>query len=266
MFGIKSGNIKLEGMDLDYVVFGKGKTPIVILPGLSDGLKTVKGQGLILAIYYIKYWTNFRVYVFSRKNQLEEGYTTREMAKDQKIAMDALGIKEASVVGISQGGMIAQYLAIDYPDQVCKLILGVTTSRQTDTIQEVVRSWIAMAVKGDYKNLIWDTMKKTYTEKTLRKYKPFYPIITRLGKPKSFTRFIIQANACLTHNAINELGKITCPTLVIGGKEDKVTGKGTSEEMVVVIPNSKLIVYDSLGHGAYEENKEFDEEVRKFLL
>ena len=48
------------------------------------------------------------------------------MADDQAAAMQILGIDKASVLGVSQGGMIAQYLAIDHPGMVEKLILAVT--------------------------------------------------------------------------------------------------------------------------------------------
>ncbi len=60
----------------------------------------------------------------------------REMAKDHAEAMTALGISKADVLGISQGGMIAQYLAIDYPDLVNKLILAVTSANQTSHLHK----------------------------------------------------------------------------------------------------------------------------------
>ncbi|MGN0250788.1 MAG: alpha/beta fold hydrolase [Oliverpabstia sp.] len=69
------------------------------------------------------YANDYKVFIFSRKNDLEEGYSTRDMARDQAEAMKMLGIKSANILGISQGGMIAQYLAIDYPDLVVLAVL-----------------------------------------------------------------------------------------------------------------------------------------------
>ena len=123
-----------------------------------------------------------------------------------------------------------------------------------------------MARSRDYKNLIIDTMEKSFTEKYLKKYRIFYPILTRIGKPKEFGRFIIQAHACLTHNAYAELNQIKCPTLVIGGDSDRVVGKNTSEEMADRITVSKLVIYEGLGHGAYDETKDFYRQVKHFLL
>ncbi|MBE7383043.1 MAG: alpha/beta hydrolase [Leptolyngbya sp. SIO1E4] len=264
-YNAENRKINIEGTDMDYVVFGSGQKPFVILPGLSDGLKTVKGEATKLAIYYQKFAKDFRIYMFSRKNQIEKGYGTKDMARDQKIALETLGIQHADVMGVSQGGMIAQHLAIDYPDFVKKLVIGVSVSRQNQTIQNVVKSWMKMAELNDYKTLVIDTMEKTFTEERLKIYRFLYPIISRLNRPKSFDRFLIQADACLHHNSYNELDKIQCPTLVIGGDSDHVVGKNTSEEMAAKIKDSKLIVYEGLGHGAYEETKDFNQQVKAFL-
>lgn len=108
---------------------------------------------------YRSYMKKYTVYVFSRRNRLPEGFSTRDMAADQAEAMKLLGISRADVMGVSQGGMIAQYLATDYPDMVNKLVLAVTLARQNETIREAVGAWIDM---------------------------PKYPILTREGKPESF--------------------------------------------------------------------------------
>ncbi|MCG8512670.1 MAG: alpha/beta hydrolase [Halanaerobiales bacterium] len=269
MFNKPEGKkVKIGNTDMDYVVFGQGQKPLIILPGLGDGLKTVKGQlqAWLLANYYKQFGKEFKIYIFSRKNQLIEGYSIREMARDQRAVIEKLGIKNADVMGISQGGMIAQFLAIDYPELVKKLIIGVSVSRQNETIQRVVKSWIHLAESNDYKALTIDTMEKTFSEKHLKKYRVFYPIISRIGKPKSFSRFLIQAKACLNHNAYEELEQIKCPTLIIGGDSDKVVGKNSSEEMAKQIENSKLVVYKGIGHGAYEETKDFNRQVIIFLL
>lgn len=186
--------------------------------------------------------------------------------KTKKKAMESLGIKKDSILGISQGGMIAQYLAIDNPQIVDKLIIGVSVSKPNDNMQKVIKDWIILAKKSDYKNLVIDTIEKTFTEHKVKKYRTLYPIITRVGKPKDFNRFIIQANSCLNHNAYDELDKIKSPTLVIGGKRDNIVGENASEDMAERINGSKLILYKGLGHGAYEEAKDFNQQVLNFLI
>ena len=97
---------------MDYVSFGNGNKNLIMLPGLGDGLSTVKGLAFVFSMMYRIYAKEFTVYVFSRKNHLQEGYSTREMAKDHAEAMTALGISKADVLGISQGGMIIRIWSI----------------------------------------------------------------------------------------------------------------------------------------------------------
>lgn len=266
-YSAKGGNIKIANSDMDYVSFGRGEKALVIIPGLSEGLKTVKGTALPMAMMYKIFAKDYKVYVFSRINQLIEGYSTRDMARDLKEAMEKLEISSAYIMGVSLGGMISQYLAIDYPEIVEKLVLATSISRQNETIQNVIKSWIEMAKSNDYKSLLIDSTEKTYTAKYLHKkgYRLLYPIITRIGRPKDLSRFIIQANACINHDAYNELEQIKCPTLVIGGDSDKIVGKNSSEEMAEKIKGSKLVIYKGLGHGLYAEAKDFNHQVLRFF-
>lgn len=266
LLNAKNGTITIGDTEMDYIAFGKGNDILIMLPGLGDGLSTVKGTALLFAMAYRAYAMNYKVYVFSRKSQLKEGYSTRDMAKDQAEAMKMLGISKADIMGVSQGGMIAQYLAIDYPNLVNKLVLAVTLSKQNETIQKVVNSWIEMAKHGDYKRLIIDTTEKSYSERYLKKHRFLYPILSRVGNTKDFSRFFILANACLTHNTYNELEKINCPTFIIGGDDDKVVGKDASTEMAEKISGSRLLIYKGLGHAAYGEGKDFNQQVIDFLL
>ncbi len=82
---------------------------------------------------------------------------------------------------------------------------------------------------------------------------------------KDYKRFIIQANSCLTHNAYNDLDKIECPTLIIGGKKDSIVGVNSAKEIADRISNSELYVYEDYGHAVHEEAKDFNEKVLKYL-
>lgn len=261
----KSGSVGIDDTDMDYISFGKGNDILIILPGLGDGLTTVKGMAIPMAMIYRLYAKDYKVYVFSRKNHLNEGYSTRDMAKDQATAMKILGITKAKVLGVSQGGMIAQYLAIDYPDLVDKLVLTVTLSKQNSGVQAVITNMIKSAEQGNHKGLMIDTAEKSYSENYLKKYRLLYPLLGRIGKPKSYNRFLIQATSCVQHNTYEKLGNIVCPTLVIGGDDDKIVGVAASIELADKIKDSELFIYKGLGHAVYEEAKDFNKRVISFL-
>ena len=178
--------------------------------------------------------------------------------------MDYLGIKSADIFGVSQGGMIAQYLAIDRPDLVNKMVLAVTLSKNNETVKSVVGNWIKMTEENDYKNLVKDMAEKMYSDSYMRRYKLFMPLLTILQKPKDVQRFITLTKACFTCNAYDELDKIQCPVFVIGGMRDKVVSGEASVEIADKL-GCKSFMYEDLGHAAYEEAKDFNQRVYDFL-
>ena len=173
-------------------------------------------------------------------------------------------MKNADVFGVSQGGMIAQYLAIERPDLVRKLVLAVTLSRNNATVEKVLQDWITMTEQGDFKALVLDMAEKMYSDAYVKRYRLFMPLLTLVQKPKDVKRFLILAKACLTCNAYDELEKIQCPVLVIGGKQDKVVSGEASEEIAEKL-GCEIYMYEELGHAAYEEAADFNRRVFDFL-
>ena len=261
LYHSKNGHIKVT----DYIRFGTGKRDLVILPGLGDGLQTVKGTALPMAWMYRMFAKDFTVYMFSRKSDLPKGYTTRDMAQDLKETMDALNIQKADILGVSMGGMIAQWLAIDHPEKVDRLILTVTSSQPNPILTASIEEWMDQARQNDHRALMDSNMRKIYSETYCRKNGWMIPILGVVTKPKSYDRFLIQAEACLNHDAFSHLSAIQAPTLVIGGEQDKALGPDASREIANQIPAARLKMYPQWGHGLYEEAKDFNQLVYDFL-
>ena len=261
----KNGLIKIDDSDVYYLTFGKGKKNLIIIPGVGDGFKTVKGMALIFSFLYRKYIKDYQVYVFSRRNHLKEGFTINDMAKDLINHMEKLGITKADIVGVSQGGMIAQSVALLDPNKVNKLVLVVTVPRPNEILTSSITKWIKMAEEKNYQGIMLDSLEKSYTEKYANKQKKYYKFLTFVGKNASFERFIIEAKACLNFNVYNELSNIKCPTLIVGAGKDKVLGIEGSNELHKKIKNSELYVYDKYSHGVYEEAKDFNDRIISFL-
>lgn len=264
IFNARNGRLDLDAFRMDYIRFGAGERTLVLLPGVGDGLKTVRGMAIPFAVLYRSLAEDFTVYVFSRRADLPEHMTTREMAADLDAAMEALSLSHAAVVGVSQGGMIAQWLAIDHPERVDRLVLTVTLSRPNDTVRDVIARWTAMARRGDYRGIMIDTAERSYSEKRLKAARVEYGLLGNIGKPKHFDRFLTQAESCVTHDAYDELSLIRCPTLVIGGADDRIVTGQASVEIAERIAGSALTMYPGLGHGLYEEAPDFLQRVADF--
>lgn len=265
LYNAKNGTIQIGNAEMDYIRFGTGGKVLVMLPGLGDGLRSVKGTALPMALMYRAFAKGFTVYAFSRKSALPQGYTAREMAADQAQAMELLGILKADVLGVSMGGMIAQYLAIDYPEKVGKLILTVTSARPNPILRSSIGEWVSCAKQGDHTAFMDSNVRQIYSEDYYRRNKWLVPIMGKLTKPKSYDRFFIQADACLKHNAYEYLHQIQAPTLVIGGEKDNALGGDASREIAAQIPGAELRMYEQWGHGLYEEAKDFNQTVLNFL-
>lgn len=250
---------------MDYVTFGKGKQPLVIIPGLGDGVQTVKGMAQMLALTYREFAKVYKVYVFSRINELRENYTTRNMAADVAQAMDLLKLKSSAVMGISQGGMIAQWLAVDFPKKVERLILTVTTAKLNSFGRERITHWLELNQTDSYKELMLDIASHSYTTKSFRKIKYLYRIMGIFGRIKDKQRIDIQSVSCLKHDSLDFLEKINCPTLIIGAEKDDVLGVDGSFGLHHHIRGSQLIILPGCGHALYEQNKDFQKRVLVFL-
>ena len=250
---------------MDYVTFGKGNQPLVIIPGLGDGLQTVKGMAMPFSITYRKLSERYKIYVFSRINELRQGYTTRDMAADVAEAMETLNLDAAYVMGISQGGMIAQWLAVDFPERVQRLILAVTTAKPSQLARERIEHWQKLSQSGTFRDLMLDIAKHSYTEKSYQKWRFLSNIMGRLGRIKDEKRIAIQSQSCLTHDSLEVLKEIQCPTLVLGALEDDVIGVDGSKELAKAISGCQLLILKHSGHALYEENKAFQEAVCEFL-
>lgn len=260
----KNGVLEVDDTSINYLSFGKGSRNLILIPGLGDGFKTVKGLAIPFSLMYKKFTKDFTIYSFSRKNKLSDGYTTLDMANDVIKCMNKLGIEKASILGVSQGGMISQHIAINFQERVEKLVLVVTVPKSNNMIDENIDIWLNLALKKDFKEIMLDTAKKSYTGKYLKKNIRVLKYFSFLMKPRKFDRFIIQANACKTHDS-KEIEKIKCPTLIIGGRKDEILGVDGSIELNKKIEGSILKIYDEYSHGLYEQAKDFNDKVLEFL-
>ena len=262
---IRNGSLTIDGARMDYIRFGSGSRVLIMLPGLGDGLRTVAGTALPMALLYRKFAKQYTVYAFSRREPLAEGCTTRDMAADQAKAMEALGIDRADILGVSMGGMIAQWLAIDHPERVGKLILTVTCPEPNPILTESVQEWVDLAKRGDHAGFMDSNLRRIYSERYYRRNRWLTPLVGALTKPKSCERFFRQADACLTHDALAELPSIKAQTLVIGGEKDLALGSEASRILAQQIPGAELRMYSDWGHGLYEEAGDFNDVVLAFL-
>lgn len=245
------------------ITFGSGKKPLVMIQGLNTN--GIGGSAFPLAYMYRAFGKHYRVYLFDRRENITGPITVEELAADTVEIMDHLAITDADILGVSQGGMIAQYLAIKRPDLVRRLALAVTLGEPNPTVTEAINCWVSLAEQGKIRLLAEDMAQRMYSEGYIRRYRPFMPLLAVLQKPRNTERFVTLARSCLTCSTYSSLSSIRCPVLVIGGGQDKVVGSKAADELAEALGCPKHI-YPSLGHALYEEAADFNGKVLDFFL
>ena len=248
---------------MDYIVFGSGEKAFVILPGLS--IHSVMGSAEAIAAAYQDFSEEYTVYVFDRAQDISEGYTVRDMAADTAAAMKSLNIEAADVFGASQGGMIALYLAIDYPELVHKMILGSTLAQPNDTFNRVVDEWIRLAEAKDELGLLESFADNVYSQATLEAYREVLISSNRGISDEEYRRFVILAQACRTFDCHDELSAVECPVLVLGSEGDGVVTAEGSRQIAEALGCSIYMYDDSYGHGVYDEAPDYRQRCLDFL-
>lgn len=270
-----------NGIEMAYFSFGEGERRMVILPGID--VKSVLLAARAVEAAYRCFKDDYTVYVFDRRKNLPERYSVREMAEDTAAVMRELGISDADVFGASQGGMMAMYLAAQFPELVHSMVLGSTTAFCNDVIGQTVERWIALAQKRDVTALTADFVDRLYGSETVRKYRDFLMHSNDSVGAEELDRFIVLARTIEEFDARPILKNIHCPTLVIGAENDLAAGAQASREIAEMIGESRssaasgdssrgkgslceLYLYgEGYGHCVFDEAPDYKERMLTFF-
>jgi 3-oxoadipate enol-lactonase len=177
------------------------------------------------------------------------GFRIRDLADDAVRVLDAAGIAQACVFGISMGGMIAQELALHYPARVRALVLGATFGSQLRSHKPplgVARDLLLVTLFSRRPGrmarlLVSDDFMSRHQDR-------FVAWMGRLGRPqRSAARRQILAIA--RHEAEDRLPKLRVPTLVISGDRDRLVPVENSRRLARMIPRARLVEFPGVGHA-----------------
>jgi 3-oxoadipate enol-lactonase len=177
------------------------------------------------------------------------------MADDIACVLDACGITQAHIVGISMGGMIAQEFALRHPTRTRKLVLIATTPGLPHGKLPPLRT-LGQLLRLP---LIRDPRRAGLAIKRL-----LVPDGGRIARPQLFGQwqeevrqnpveplaFAAQFIACALHSTGRRLHRITCETVVVTGEADCLIPADNSRRIAARIPGAKLEILPGVGHGA----------------
>lgn len=251
---MESGYVETNGQKLYYEIHGEGE-PLFLIMGLGGD-----ATGWMFQIpEFSKY---FKVIAFDnrdvgRSSQAKAPYSIGDMAEDTAGLMDALGIKQAHIVGGSMGGAIAQELVLQHPDKVRKLILACTMGQFARFRIHMLEPAVFIK-EHDPSNKVFLTemLFQCMTHNFLKNSEAVDKMLNLMLNPpfpQSTEAFIRQANAIRTFDALDRLDAVKALTLVLVGDQDILTPPWAARELAGAIPGAKLQILEGGGHGFFWE-------------
>ncbi len=258
---------EVNGININYESHGDPSRPcVVLIGGLGSQITSWATQVPL-------YSKQYRVIVFDNRGAGKsekplDPYTTRDMAADTIALLDHLGVEMAFFVGKSMGGMIAQWIGIDYPDRVLKLVMGCSSASRDQVGNEILRVGREIAEKSGMKTVwlmaLFLGYTRKYIENNIESIKTAMSYLEE--SDEALSGYKGQSNACEQHDTRTHLHTINAPTLVMLGATDMIASPDRSRELAELIPDSKLLIFEDVGHGFWRERQpEVDRAVLEFI-
>ena len=194
-------------------------------------------------------------------------HSIADMASDIHILMNCLGISKYDVVGISMGGTIALQMAIDYPENINKLILVNTFARLR--ILRISNLFYLATRMAQLYLVGLDPQARLVSKQLfpLEEQEMYRTILYQQIMQSNLRGYRNSVQALARFNVTKDLGKLNLPTLVISGSDDNTVPLRVQEQMTDHIPGSKHIIINSAGHAVTVEKPEkFNKTLINFLL
>lgn len=260
---LRFGEVQLStGVRLHYAVQGDSTgEPVILLHGYSDSWFS---WSRVLPLFP----SSWRVYALDQRghgesDRPESGYLMRDLGADVVAFMDAKGIRRATVVGHSLGGLVAQQAAALAPGRIERLVI-VASGADIEGINGAAE--FEQLVMG-FEDPVSTEFIREFQSSTIHVPVPpeFYErVVAESGKlPARVWRALMRGMA---DDPPADLSTARFPTLLVWGDKDAVFPRATQDVLQARIPGARLIVFPETGHAVHwERADEFAAEVRDFM-
>lgn len=256
-----------QGADIYYELRGTCGPPLVLLRGFASSIHTWNGVDFDLG-------KDHRTIVLDNRGVGRSAaptgrYRVHQLARDVVAVMIDAGFNGAHVLGTSLGGMIAQELAIHYPDRVRSLVLAATAPGSKGGAPITTTGIITLAAATVLPGRLRAQLTARVTLSPASRSRPEFssaPVEPSRRRGGSINGLVGQAYAIFQHNAAERLGRVTAPTLIIHGDSDALIDPRHAKCLAELIPHSCLESWVGVGHDlATEDPSRLAESVRQHI-
>lgn len=252
------------GLSLSYAEQGERSEPaLVLLPGPTDSWRSY--EAVLEAIP-----RSVRTIAVSQRGHGDSdkprtGYRVQDFAGDVVPLLDAMDVERAVLAGHSGSCLVARRVAIDRPERVAGLVLE--ASPTTLRGHPELAAFVASVVSGLQDPIDADFARAFVVDTSSGEIGP--DIVDRLaGELLKVPARVWQEcfAALLDYDDLDELGRITAPTMLIWGDGDGLVGRDMQERLAELIPDADLLVYSGIGHTPrWEDGPRFASDVAAFI-
>jgi len=256
--------VKIDSIEIQYEISGYGP-PVVFLNGLTMDL-----NGWLLQVDAFS--KEYRMVRYDCRGQGDSDkpdseYTQELHAEDLSGLLEKLEIPRAHLVGLSNGGMIAQHFALRYPEKTGALVLVSACSHADPLLKLIITSWINSAEAGG-SGLRYDVaLPYLFSEEFMSKNLDRILAMKEMNLARNPVKAVVNlSKASMRHDLKDRVSEITAPTLIIAGEEDILIPLRYSRMLREKIRNSTLVTLKNCGHvPPIEKPDEFNRIVMNFL-
>ena len=211
---------RVNGIELNYKLEGDGEETIVLVNGLADDLESwvLQVGDFLDAGYRVLRFDNRGI---GKSSKPAGPYSSRMLADDAKALVDALGITDFHLMGVSMGGMIAQEYALSYPQDLRSVTFGCTYAAPGPFCSRMFAIWADLAPVLGVPFVMRDVTLWAFTqeffERRAAELAEFETAMRYMDQPVH--AYLAQLAVIQDHDTTARLGEITVPSLVLAGAE-----------------------------------------------
>jgi 3-oxoadipate enol-lactonase len=182
-----------------------------------------------------------------RSRELPPPYTAARLASDLSRLLDHLGIDSTAVLGYSQGGAIAQQLALDHPERCNRLVLACASAFNTANLREKLEGRLVPLLLQILGMRRFAKLVVSQGSKQLDKERADWVI--RLIADQDRKVMVSAWKEAMAFDSRLRLAEIRCPTLVVAASDDGAVPLHHAKMLHDGIPGSRLVIVNGADHA-----------------
>ena len=249
-----------NGLRLRYVELGTGAETLLLLHGFTSSSRTWSLVAPLLAKRYRLLLPDMRGHGDSERPLT--GYDIPQLAHDAVAFLDAVGVAQAHLIGVSLGSFVAQQAAVGYPERFPTLVLVASGTAQSPSAG---REWLQQQIAQ-----LTDPIDPQFLAEWMDNPNSVDQVLhEKVGaEVAAIPKHVWQGvgNTILTHDPRPFLSTLTMPTSIIWGTLDPFFSLEEQEALQALIPNNVFKAYPGIGHNLHWEQPELLAEDIEFFL